>query len=109
MAAPTRLSGVEAPDVSPIASVPDDGSHPVVAISIFEATGRWRISCAETRQSGLAMWKVDREAAQMRARLHVLLLLYPPMTIIKSIGRSWSRATTASWRSCVALQIVSNA
>ena len=33
----------------------------------------------------------------------------PPMTIIRSSGCSASSATTASWRSCVALQIVSNA
>ena len=39
----------------------------------------------------------------------MLLLLYPPITIIRSIGSSSSRATTASCRSCVALQIVSNA
>ena len=46
-------------------------------------------------------------AAAIFARLLVLLLLYPPITIIKS-GFSFSIWRTASCRSCVALQIVSN-
>src|SRR5260370_20894440 len=78
--APTRLSGVEAPDVRPTVTEPVGGSQPDVVTSAFEPTGRCRISSGEIRQSGLAMWKVRRDTAQMRARLQVLLLLYPPTT-----------------------------
>ena len=61
MAAPTRLSGVEAPEVRPIDTGPSAGSQPAAVTSAFAPTGRWRISSAETRQSGSAMWKVGRD------------------------------------------------
>ena len=75
MAAPTRLSGVEAPEVNPIVTSPTAGSQPFDTISVFCPTGRCRIWSTDTRHSGSAMWKVGREAAQIWARLHVLLLL----------------------------------
>ena len=62
MAAPTRLSGVEAPDVRPIDDRPVGGSQPRGVTSAFDPTGRCRISSAETRQSGSAMWNVGRDA-----------------------------------------------
>jgi hypothetical protein len=40
MAAPTRLSGVDAPEVKPIATAPDGGNHPVAVSSVFDPTGR---------------------------------------------------------------------
>src|SRR2546427_8390024 len=43
----------------------------------------------------------------MAARWVVLLELYPPITTIRSIGSAMS-LSTASWRSWVAEQIVSN-
>ena len=39
-AAPTRLSGVEAPDVRPTAKRPVRGNHPVAVTSVFDPTGR---------------------------------------------------------------------
>ena len=39
-AAPTRLSGVEAPDVRPMAKRPVRGNHPVAVTSVLEPTGR---------------------------------------------------------------------
>ena len=39
-AAPTRLSGVEAPDVRPMAKQPARGNHPVAVTSVLEPTGR---------------------------------------------------------------------
>jgi hypothetical protein len=39
-AAPTRLSGVEAPDVRPTAKRPARGNHPVAVTSVFDPTGR---------------------------------------------------------------------
>ena len=39
-AAPTRLSGVEAPDVRPTARRPVRGNHPVAVTSVLEPTGR---------------------------------------------------------------------
>jgi hypothetical protein len=39
-AAPTRLSGVDAPDVRPTARRPVRGNHPVAVTSVFEPTGR---------------------------------------------------------------------
>ena len=39
-AAPTRLSGVEAPDVKPTAKRPVRGNHPVAVTSVLEPTGR---------------------------------------------------------------------
>src|SRR6185436_1333812 len=74
-AAPTRLSGVEAPDVRPMTTGPSCGSQPDVDTSDLAPIGRCRISSAETRQSGSAMWKVGRDAAQILARFAVLLLL----------------------------------
>jgi hypothetical protein len=53
--APTRLSGVEAPDVSPIVTAPSGGSHGDVVTSAFDPIGRWRISVGESRHSGSAM------------------------------------------------------
>src|SRR5439155_7050312 len=75
IAAPTRLSGVDAPDVRPTMTGRRLGSQPVVVTSSFDATGRWRIASADTRQSGSAMWNVGRDVAQIRARFAVLLLL----------------------------------
>jgi hypothetical protein len=40
IAAPTRLSGVDAPEVNPIVRGPAGGSHPVAVSSVFEPTGR---------------------------------------------------------------------
>jgi hypothetical protein len=40
MAAPTRLSGVDAPDVKPIVRGPAAGSHAVAVSSVFDPTGR---------------------------------------------------------------------
>ena len=40
IAAPTRLSGVEAPEVKPIVRGPAEGIHPVAVTSVFEPTGR---------------------------------------------------------------------
>jgi hypothetical protein len=68
------LSGVEAPEVRPIETGPSGGSHPVADTSDLVPIGRCRISSAETRQSGSAMWKVGRDAAQILARFAVLLL-----------------------------------
>src|SRR5688500_2565101 len=81
IAAPTRLSGVEAPDVSPIVTSPS-GSQPAVVISAGCRTGLCRIASRDTSPPGSAMWKVGTRSAQMRARLHVLLLFRPPITII---------------------------
>ena len=39
-AAPTRLSGVDAPDVRPTVRRPVRGNHPVAVTSVFEPTGR---------------------------------------------------------------------
>ena len=39
-AAPTRLSGVEAPDVRPTARRPVRGNHPVAVTSVLDPTGR---------------------------------------------------------------------
>ena len=39
-AAPTRLSGVDAPEVSPITTGPEEGSQPVVVASALAPTGR---------------------------------------------------------------------
>src|SRR5437867_8819399 len=39
MAAPTRLSGVEAPDVKPTVRGPAGGSHPVAVTSLLDPTG----------------------------------------------------------------------
>ena len=39
-AAPTRLSGVDAPDVRPMAKRPARGNHPVAVTSVFDPTGR---------------------------------------------------------------------
>ena len=39
-AAPTRLSGVEAPDVRPMAKQPARGNHPVAVTSVLDPTGR---------------------------------------------------------------------
>jgi len=39
-AAPTRLSGVEAPDVRPMAKRPARGNHPVAVTSVLDPTGR---------------------------------------------------------------------
>jgi hypothetical protein len=39
-AAPTRLSGVDAPEVRPTARRPARGNHPVAVTSVFEPTGR---------------------------------------------------------------------
>src|SRR5262245_8231454 len=55
MTAPTRLSGVEAPDVRPIVTGPDAGSQPAVRTSFFVPAGRWRISAADIRHPGSAM------------------------------------------------------
>src|SRR6185436_6940096 len=74
-AAPTRLSGVEAPEVRPIETGPSCGSHPDEDTSALVPIGRCRISSGDTRQSGSARWKVGRDAAQILARLAVLLLL----------------------------------
>src|SRR5262245_46893788 len=107
MTVPTRLSGVEAPDVNPIERGPDPGSHPIETRSSLPPTGLCRISDGDMRPAGSAMWNVGTFGSQIRARLHVLLLLYPPMTIIRSSGHWSSNAATASCRSCVALQMVS--
>src|SRR5471032_1229607 len=68
----TRLSGVEAPDVSPICTAPRPGSHPAEIRSCLASTGLCLISDAETRQSGVAMWYVGTRGSHIRARLHVL-------------------------------------
>ena len=39
-AAPTRLSGVDAPDVRPMAKRPARGNHPVAVTSVLDPTGR---------------------------------------------------------------------
>ena len=52
--APTRLSGVDAPDVSPIVTSPA-GSQPVVVISSVCPTGLCRMSSADSSPSGSAM------------------------------------------------------
>src|SRR4029453_8602379 len=77
-AAPTRLSSVESPAVGPMETGPSRGSPPDADTSDLVPIGRCRISSAETRQSGSAMWKVGRDAAQILARFAVLLLLSPP-------------------------------
>ena len=69
-----RTSGVEAPDVSPTVRGPS-GSQLADVISPDASTGLCRISPAEIRAVGSAMWNVGRRAAQMRAKLKVLLLL----------------------------------
>src|SRR5207302_3858573 len=107
--APTRLSGVEAPDVRPMRTGPSAGSQPSEVISVFDAPWRCRISAGDIRHSGSAMWYVGRATEQSRARFAVLLLLYPPITMTRSTGFSRNNARTASCRSCVALQMVSNA
>ena len=71
----TRLSGVDAPDVSPTRTSPGPASQPVETTSRLSATERCRISSADTRPSGPATWKVGTCSAQIRARLQVLLLL----------------------------------
>jgi hypothetical protein len=40
IAAPTRLSGVDAPDVNPIVRGPAAGNQPVAVSSVFDPTGR---------------------------------------------------------------------
>jgi hypothetical protein len=57
--------------------------------------------------SGDSTWYVGTFSAQSAAREIVLLELNPPMTTIASICSS-SSCFTASCRSCVALQMVSN-
>src|SRR5262245_15088789 len=86
MTVSTRLSGVEAPEVNPMDTGPDMGSHPVATRSPGPPTGLCRISKGDRRPAGSAMWNVGTFGSQMRARLHVLLLLYPPTTIIRSSG-----------------------
>src|SRR5579872_1928997 len=54
IAAPTRLSGVDAPEVRPIATGPS-GSHSVAVTSVFDPIGRCRMEAADSRQSGSAM------------------------------------------------------
>src|SRR5258707_2554713 len=109
MAAPTRLSGVEAPDVRPIAMGPAGGSQPRLVTSVLDPTGRCRISSDEVRQSGSAMWNVGREAWQRRAGVAVLLLLEPPVTIIKATRLSRRSRAIASLRYLGALAKVSDA
>ena len=52
---PTRLSGVDAPDVRPMEIGPLGGNQGEVVSSVFAPTGRCRISPGDTRQSGSAM------------------------------------------------------
>ena len=73
--APIRLSGVDAPEVSPTLSAPAAGSQPLAVTSTFDPTGRCLMASADSRQSGSAMWNVGRDSAQMRTRFTVLLLL----------------------------------
>src|SRR4029453_168867 len=67
-AAPTRLSGVEAPEVRPIETGPSRGSHPDADTSDLVPIGRCVLSSAETRQSGSAVWKGGRGAAHILGR-----------------------------------------
>jgi len=52
-----------------------EGSQPELTTSDLLPTGRCRIVSSDTRQSASAIWKVGRDAPQIRARLAVLLLL----------------------------------
>src|SRR5215813_4285205 len=106
MTVSTRLSGVEAPEVNPTDTCPDGGSHPTETRSSLPPTGLCRISDGDISPAGSAIWNVGTLGWQIRARLHVLLLLYPPTTIIRSSASRSSNAPTASCRSCVALQMV---
>src|SRR5262245_15366983 len=54
MTAPTRLSGVDAPDVKPIDTGPLGGNQPVVRISDFVPAGRCLIALLDSKQSGSA-------------------------------------------------------
>jgi hypothetical protein len=72
---PTRLSGVDAPDVNPIDKGPATGSQPSLRISALPTAGLCRIESADSRQSGSAIWNVGTLPAQILAKLHVLLLL----------------------------------
>src|SRR5688572_13401408 len=62
----TMLSGVEAPEVRPMATGPP-GSHPVVVISCFPPIGLWVIAEPDARPAASAMWYVGRLSAQIRA------------------------------------------
>ena len=64
MAIPIRLSGVDAPEVSPMVRGPD-GSQPDVVTSWALPTGLWRMMSADTSPAGSAMWYVGTRAAQI--------------------------------------------
>src|SRR6187399_3409352 len=104
---PTMLLGVEAPAVNPMTSGPAGSQSHETSSSTDDVEGRpigrWRISAADTRQLGSAMWNVVTRPAQILARLQVLLLLYPPITTASVSGSASRSASTASCRSCVAL------
>src|SRR4029078_2255176 len=69
-----RLSGVDAPAVSPTWTEPL-GSQPPLPLSCLLEAGRCLISPADNSPSGSEMWNVGSRSAHMRARLNVLLLL----------------------------------
>ncbi len=104
---PILLFGVEAPAVTPMVTCPA-GSHPARRCSSVAPAGRNRIAPASgSMQVASSMWYVGTRSWQIAARCVVLLELYPPITTMRSSGSAIS-FSTASWRSCVAEQIVSN-
>ena len=77
---PTMLLGVEAPAVNPMMTGPAGSQSGRDLLrrpprSTGAPIGRCRISVADSRQAGSAMWNVGTRSAQIRARLQVLLLL----------------------------------
>ena len=68
--APTSLSGVEAPAVTPIRTSPV-GSHDATVTSARVPGGRCRIEPSGCTQSEVATWYVGTRSAQMCARFAV--------------------------------------
>ena len=105
---PILLFGVDAPAVMPIApAVGSQSVGPALALRADRLVAD-RAACPDLDAVGV-LDVIRRHSLRLHsaARWQVLLELYPPTTTITSSGSS-SSASTASCRSCVAQQIVSN-
>ena len=111
MAAPTRLSGVDAPEVRPTDTGPvaTAATRPP-STSAFAPTGRCRISSGDTQAVGVGdvIGRPRRGADPRQVRGVAAVVAADDDHQVDRLGRA-SSATTASCRSCVALQMVSNA